>query len=363
MKVTFVLPTVNLSGGIRVASIYMRHLTDFGHEVVAVSPPPRPRSLRERLRHPLSFRRTKAARSHLDDEGFDHRVIDRWRPVVDGDVPDADVVVATWWETAEWVWRLAPSKGSKVHFVQGHEVFDWLPVERCQASYRLPLHKIVVARWLKTVMEREYGCVGVDIVPNSVDHGQFFAPPRGKKDRPTVGFLYSTAALKGIDVSLMAIEQLRKRFPDLNVIAFGDRAPPGGALDGVDLRVSPDQSALRHIYASCDVWITASRSEGFNLPAMEAMACRTPVVSTRTGWPEESIIDGVNGFCVEIDDAAALADRTARILSMADEEWRNLSIGAFQTVAGSTWNYSARQFESALGRVAGSNSVMAELAS
>jgi glycosyltransferase involved in cell wall biosynthesis len=112
------------------------------------------------------------------------------------------------------------------------------------------------------------------VVPNSVDHDQFFAPPRGKHARPTVGFLYSTAALKGVDVSLKAIADVRTRFPDLDVISFADQAPRGGKLDGVQLHVSPHQSTLRDIYASCDVWLTASRSEGFNLPAMEAMACR-----------------------------------------------------------------------------------------
>src|SRR5208282_5263036 len=48
--------------------------------------------------------------------------------------------------------------------------------------------------------------------------------------------------------------------------------------------------------------LTASRSEGFNLPAMEAMACRTPVVSTRTGWPAEAVKTGINGVLVDVED-------------------------------------------------------------
>jgi glycosyltransferase involved in cell wall biosynthesis len=32
---------------------------------------------------------------------------------------------------------------------------------------------------------------------------------------------------------------------------------------------------------------------------MEAMACRTPVVATRTGWPAEAIVAGFNGACVD----------------------------------------------------------------
>jgi glycosyltransferase involved in cell wall biosynthesis len=351
MKITFVLPPVNMSGGIRVASIYARRLTELGHSVVAVSPPLPPPSLRARFRRPFALSDSRAIpKSHFDGADFDHRVIDRWRPIVDDDVPAADAVIATWWETAEWVARLSPAKGVKFHFVQGHEVFDWLPVERCKASYRLPLHKIVVAQWLKTIMERDYGNATVDVVPNSVDHKQFFAPPRGMHPRPTVGFLYSTAALKGVDITLQVVGELRARVSNLHVVSFGDQAPPAGLLNSVEFHLSPAQSALREIYASCDVWMTASRSEGFNLPAMEAMACRTPVVSTRTGWPEESIVDGANGWCVDVDNVQALTDAAAQVLLQTDQEWRAMSERAFVTVKHSSWDESVKQFESALVR-------------
>ena len=349
MKITFVLPTVNLSGGIRVASIYVRRLTELGHDVVAISPPRPKRSVLERLRRPFAANvLPQLSTSHFDGEAFNHRVLDRWRPVTDDDVPDADVVVATWWETAEWVAGLSPRKGSKVHFVQGYEIFDWLPVERCKASYRLPLHKIVVAQWLKTVMEREYGNTRVDVVPNSVDHRQFFAPERGKQTRPTVGFLYSKAPLKAVDVTLHAIEALRREIPGLRVVSFGDRDPPRGELPDVEFHRSPAQSALRDIYASCDVWLTASRSEGFNLPAMESMACRTPVVSTRTGWPEEAIVNGANGWCVDVDDVVGLARGARQVLTLADADWRAMSQCAFDTVRHSSWEASAAAFERAL---------------
>jgi glycosyltransferase involved in cell wall biosynthesis len=348
MKITFVLPPVNLSGGIRVAAIYSRWLTVFGHHVVAVSPP-RQISMRERVLRQLHRAGTAGnARSHFDDFGLDHRVLDRPRPVEDRDVPDADVVIATWWETAEWVASLAPAKGVKVHFVQGHEVFDWLPIDRCKAAYRLPLHKIVVADWLKRVMRTEYGVSQVDVVPNSVDHTQFFAAERGKCEHPTIGFLYSKAPLKGIDLTLKAIAMLRSQFHGLRVISFGEHMPMVGELGDVEFHLAPSQSTLRDLYARCDVWLTASRSEGFNLPAMEAMACRTPVVSTRTGWPEEAIVNGVNGWCVDINDVDGLAQGAQRVLSLSDEDWRTLSRGAFQTVEHSSWEASARMFERAL---------------
>jgi len=74
-------------------------------------------------------------------------------------------------------------------------------------------------------------------------------------------------------------------------VSFGNEQPRDELPLGerAEFSYSPRQDDLRNFYASCDLWLTASRSEGFNLPAMEAMACRTPVVSTNTGWPSEAI--------------------------------------------------------------------------
>jgi len=116
----------------------------------------------------------------------------------------------------------------------------------------------------------------------------------------------------------------------------------------VTFKFDPPQHTLRDLYAACDVWLTASSSEGFNLPAMEAMACRTPVVATRTGWPAEAIVAGFNGACVDVDDGATLVRETERILALPDAQWRRLSANAFETVRESSWERSADLFERSL---------------
>lgn len=355
MNITFVLPPISLSGGIRVVAIYAEWLIRAGHGVSIVSPPRPEAPLRRKVRTALitgRWPRVMPPASHLDVLGVPHRVLEVARPVVNSDVPDGDVVVATWWETAEWVAGFSQSKGAKAYFIQHHEVFDYLPLERVRATYRLPMHKIVIAQWLKDVMAREYGDDDVDLVPNSVDVAQFFAAPRGRQQVPTVGLLYANQYFKGLEVSLAAIEKVRARVPSLRVIAFGSERPPGRVPlpEYVELSYMPRQEQLRELYAQCDVWITASRSEGFNLPAMEAMACRTPVVSTRTGWPAESIATGQNGVLVDIDDVNALAEGVQWILSRSDEEWRKISQSAYGTATAGSWEQSAALFDKALCR-------------
>lgn len=347
MRIAFVLPTVEFSGGIRVVSVYARELMKLGHEVCLISPPPKRSSLWSRL---TTRKGGEQGRSFLDDHAFDHRVLDRWRPVRDEDVPDSDVVIATWWETAEWVNALSRSKGAKVYFIQHHEVFPYLPVSRCKATYRFPMHKIVIARWLKEMMRLEYGDHNVDLVPNSVDRSQFFPSPRGKQAVPTVGALYSVAPFKGFDLTLQAVARVRQKIPQLRFRVFGsaypvERLPLPSYAEFLRL---PSQDDIRRLYSSCDVWVTASRTEGFNLPAMEAMSCATPVVSTRTGWPEEAIVSQWNGILVDVEDVEGLSRGIEWVLSRDEFGWAMLSQNAQKTASEGSWERSAQLFENAL---------------
>jgi len=353
MKISFILPTASMAGGIRVVAIYAKALCEMGHEVVLVSPPPRILPFKDKLKSIIKGKgwpTPRGTKSHLDDISVTHLILDEWRPVVDDDVPDADVIIATWWETAEWIMALSDKKGAKVYFVQHHEVHPYLPIERCKATYRFPMHKIVIAKWLENTMDCDYNDTEVDLVSNSVDHEQFFAPVRGKQNIPTVGFLYSKSSYKGVDITLEVINKLRNKFPELRVISFGSVKPVDMNELGerIEFHHSPEQDEIRDIYSKCDIWITASKTEGFNLPAMEAMACRTPVASTKAGWPEEVIEEGVNGVLVNVDDVDALSNGIASILSLSDEEWMKISEGAYQTTAESSWDVSAELFEDAL---------------
>jgi glycosyltransferase involved in cell wall biosynthesis len=355
MRITFVLPTVGLSGGTRVIAIYAQSLKRMGHDVCVVSPPPQPIAPMQKVKSWLKGNgwpdEQARRRSHLDGTE-NHRVLDRCRPVTDNDVPDSDVVVATWWETAEWVAALSARKGAKAYFIQHHEIHDYIPKARSKATYRLPFHKIVIARWLERIMYEEYGDATVDVVPNSVDRTEFFASLRGKQPTPSVGFLYSSAHFKGLDTTLAALRIVRERIPSLRVISFGVERPiPHLALpNSTEFYRAPAQHEIRDLYARCDVWITASRSEGFNLPALEAMACRTPVVSTRTGWPEEAIKSHWNGVLVDIDDVAGLVSGIEWVLLLSDLDWRDLSRNAYKTSSVGSWQESARLFEAALER-------------
>jgi len=353
MKITFILPTVNMSGGIRVVAIYAEALSKRGHDVVLVSPPPKRISFKTNLKSFLKgngWEKTVIKNSHADNLSIEHRILEKYRPVEDKDVDDADIIIATWWETAEWVMNLSSRKGAKVYFIQHHEVHSGLPLERCKATYAFPMHKIVIAEWLRKVMLTEYGENDVDLVSNGVDHEQFFANERHKQEKPTVGFLYHKAEFKGVDITIKAITTLFKKHSNLRIVSFGSMSPSETETFCGRLKfyLDPPQDLIRELYSQCDVWITSSRLEGFNLPAMEAMACRTPVISTKAGWPEEVIKNGYNGALVDVDDVNAIVNETESIINLSDASWKCMSENAYNTVSDSSWGKSAMLFEKSL---------------
>ena len=98
MKIVFVMARPDMTGGCKVIAIHAERLAQRGHEVVVVSSGSRPPTLRHRLRTLLRRREwihyQQREPNHLDFTTVDHRMLDRFRPVVERDVPDADVVIA-----------------------------------------------------------------------------------------------------------------------------------------------------------------------------------------------------------------------------------------------------------------------------
>ncbi|NEQ98859.1 MAG: glycosyltransferase family 4 protein [Cyanothece sp. SIO2G6] len=352
MKVTFVLPPVNLSGGIRSTAMLAQHLMRRGHEVLAVCPAnPRP-TLREQLRSLKNFKgwlpNAPRQSSQFDDIDVPLKVLDSSDPITANDLPDADVVVATWWETAEWVVKLPPEKGAKAYFIRHHEVHDYLPKERSAATYALPLHKITISQWLVDIMKTHYGDDNVSLVPNSIDTSKYFSPIREKAAQPTVGMMYSTKKWKGCDVSLEACAIAARELADLKVLAFGfgDPAEEMPLPPNHEYVRQPPQDQIKQIYSACDAWLFGSRLEGFGRPILEAMACRTPVIGTPAGAAPELISHG-GGILVKPEDPADMAQAIVKICTMTNADWQSTSQIAYDTAKSYTWDDAAQRCEAA----------------
>jgi glycosyltransferase involved in cell wall biosynthesis len=353
LRIVFVLPLADLSGGIRTVAIYARALQQRGHRVTVISTgrwiPPLSSRLKGLLLGRGWWRPEPPGPAHLDGLGVEHRRLARFGPVVDRDVPDADVVVATWWVTAEWVAGLSRRKGAKVHLIQGNDAdTPDMPLDRIEATWRLPLHRIVVSGWLEELARRR-GAADVACVPNGVDTRLFDGPPRGKQADPTVGYVHSDLALKGCDIALAACRQVRGHRPSLRLRVFGS-LPASGHLalpPGAEFRLRPDQADIPGIYAGCDAWLWPSRSEGFGLPILEAMACRTPVIAAPAGAAPD-LLAGGGGILLPAAAPEPMAEAIERVCALSDPAWRALSEQARAVAEAHGWERSVTLFEQAL---------------
>lgn len=78
-----------------------------------------------------------------------------------------------------------------------------------------------------------------------------------------------------------------------------------------------------------DLYVSASRWEGFHLTIAEAMACRTPVVATDCDFgPREIITHGKDGLLVPVGDPAALSRQILGVLADEQKRQRLIQAGA-----------------------------------
>jgi glycosyltransferase involved in cell wall biosynthesis len=133
--------------------------------------------------------------------------------------------------------------------------------------------------------------------------------------------MYSQIGWKGSDISLEAFKLAAEKNPELQLVGFGQSAPlPELPLpEGVIYYQVPPQHTLKDIYASCDAWLFSSRWEGFGLPILEAMACRTPVIGTPVGAAPDLLGDGA-GILVNSEDPEDLAGAIERVWGCGHRE-------------------------------------------
>jgi glycosyltransferase involved in cell wall biosynthesis len=198
----------------------------------------------------------------------------------------------------------------------------WYAFTKMQTRVAQRLNRII------TVSESSFGDIvkdhGVDpsrmhIVPVGVDP-ELFRPIPGVARIP--GRLVTTASadvtMKGLAYLLEAIAKLRTE-REISLVVIG-KAKPGGrsaeAIERLGLAGSvefvtgvPDQR-IYELYSEAELAIVPSLYEGFSLPAIEAMSCGVPLVSTTGGaLPEVVGDDGDTALTVPPGDVEALASK------------------------------------------------------
>ncbi|WP_229730621.1 glycosyltransferase [Egicoccus halophilus] len=192
------------------------------------------------------------------------------------------------------------------------------------------------------LLHRTYGLSGarMTVVPAGVDLDRFRTAPDRVFPRfdgpdapaPRLLFVGRLQPLKGPDVAVRTLAEVRRRHPRARLRIVGGASGAGqvstgpdqlraladrlGVADGLDLEPAVDQDTLAERYRAADVLLAPSRSETFGLVALEAQACGVPVVAADvpgleavvagggTLVPGHDPVDHARAVCAYLDDPA-----------------------------------------------------------
>lgn len=341
---TIVLPLLrpSLSGGTRITLQHAAGLAERGHRVILVLPGD------TQLAYYQFPPNVEMRWVEVDARwgGWLGDLLQVWN--VGRAIPPCDVLLATSWQSVcpALIGKLRAGRGRIVYLVQHLDsiinaqrsgLLRWRNALVYNLMYRLPVQKLVVSSWLQRMLAERYQQDSI-CVPNGVDGQAFTAggephwqPPTDRYDILCTG---RAAPWKGLvdvlqAVRLLYVEDVRVRL----IVATREE------LDlPTDLPITvvhpEDDAHLGRLYQSCSVFVLASWSEGFGLPALEAMACGVPLVTTACGGVEDFARHEYNCLITppqqplrlyealkRLKDDAALAERLARNGLATAREW------------------------------------------
>ncbi|HNX00337.1 MAG TPA: glycosyltransferase [Candidatus Cloacimonadota bacterium] len=167
-------------------------------------------------------------------------------------------------------------------------------------------------------------------INNGYDHDLFKFEGITKTDSGikllSVGYLDH---VKGQDILLRAMAQLGNGY-ELTLVGDGalknelqQLARSLGLQNRVKFVGFQAPQKLASFYHNADIFCLASRSEGFGISILEAMACGLPVIGSNVGGIPEKIREGQNGFTAEKENPT---DFVEKIRKASQIEWDHLKI-------------------------------------
>ncbi|MBI2933651.1 MAG: glycosyltransferase family 4 protein [Planctomycetes bacterium] len=175
-------------------------------------------------------------------------------------------------------------------------------------------------QWLFTLSEvasRSFEDAGfprdrITRIPLGVDLDRFRPKATYRTSGPfRILFVGNVIAKKGITYLMEAYRRLG--IPEAELLLVGPMGYPReygpDQLRGARQIGRVDQIVLQGYYQDADVFVLPSLLDSFGMVALEAMACGTPVIISRSAGASELVRDGIDGFVVEPRDVEGLVHR------------------------------------------------------
>jgi glycosyltransferase involved in cell wall biosynthesis len=296
-------------GGLRIVYVTLDTGVGGGHRVIFSHL----NGLLERGHHPELWT--------LDADGgptwFDLRVpvrtFEDFATLRDALAPLDAIKVATWWETADWVWEASLRRGIGVYLVQDIETSYYDAVNdhaRVMASYRPEWWYLAGSEWVAEQL-RLFATDVTTFTPG-IDLDRF-RPVEGVERRDDLVLaLGRSNPLKDFPLTRAAYLALPEPRPELRLYGIEPELAEGLG-DRVAYETRPSDARVVELLSEATVLLQTSRHEGFCLPALEGMAAGAAVVTTDANGNRDFCRDGEN--CLMPDRRPeAVRDAIARLL-------------------------------------------------
>ena len=251
-------------------------------------------------------------------------------------IPDADILVSTAWQTAEFVAKLSAVKGVPFYFILHYESLWARYKSRAVKTYDLPMKKLVISSWLKGMLKEKHGQTA-DVIVTPVNQDMFFCEEKKWNSTRRICMLHHDYNWKGYEDGIKAVKEVIAQGHDLELVVFGEKLKdPQPLFDSAgfdfEYHYRPTRERLRKIYCSCDIFLCPSWYEGLGMPAMEAMACRCSLVTTDTGGCLDYAIDEQTALVSAPRDVTGLSRNLIRLLedeallkSLSEDGYRKIN--------------------------------------
>ena len=260
-------------------------------------------------------------------------------------IPDADIIIATSWQTANWVNKLPSSKGEKFYFIQGLET--WLGnSKKVFNTWKLPLTKIVISYWLKD-LSNKFGEPAKGPITNAIDNKEFFIDNDINNRVNKIAMLYHRAPIKGGKEGIAVLKKIKSINNNIQATIFSSRKPNCNIPSWIIVVIRPDIKSLRTIYNQSSIFLHTSHSEGWGLTPAEAMMCGCAVVATKNKGIIEYIEHEKSGLLSSIGDINSLVNNI-KILLNKDNFRIKIAKAGHEKIKSLKWKKSVKKLEKIL---------------
>lgn len=323
MKVAFVTPHTNLSGGVKVIFSFAQHLAELGVDTYVLSMKGGNLSWLNHLK-PFKFKLSKVGNINKYNlpKGIDFLITyGDWDPYVS-----------------------LPEDIKHILFLQGFGTQN-NTLEKLTLGYKYDA-VFATSSWLARLANR-CGQNNLFLTPPGIDKN--FSRKNVPINKNTVGTLYHPAPSKNFSLFANAVSKLRyKNKVDPHPIILSaheikdeDMDLLKNSVNDFSVYIRPDYNMLPYVYSQCRVWFSPSRSEGFGLTTLEAMACEVPVVWFNSFGLDDYLRHGEN--CFIVNDKETGVNSIYNLLQDQNKRKRFAAEG-LKTIKNCSWKIATDKF-------------------